>query len=314
MPAPQTHPHLLQIKRVATIALIAGLAIMSGKFALFMMTNSAAVLSDAMESIVNIIAAGFMLYTLWIANRPSDRDHPYGHGKVEFMAIGLEGWLILLAGLVIAVEAIRRFIDPPPLTRLELGAWLLGGMAVFTGALATYVWLAGRKYRSLVLAADGKHLLTDCLSTIGVTLGVVLVQLTKIWWLDPLVALVMACVILSTSWKLMWQSIDGLMDRRDPADEATVRAILDEQVREGTIKGYHKVRTRHSGSFHWVEMHLQVDPEVTVREGHEVASRIEGKVEAVLRQANATAHVEPFEPDKGHAKAPPSTNLNGLTR
>jgi cation diffusion facilitator family transporter len=295
MPDPQPHPQLPQIQRVGLHTLIAGVLIMAVKFGVFALTNSAAVLSDALESIINVVAAGAMLYTIWLSNRPADREHPYGHGKIEFMTVGLEGWLILIAGLLIAYEASRRLIVGVEPVRLDIGIWLLGGVGVLVGALAAYVWTRGRKYHSDPLIADGKHLATDAASTMGVLLGLILVQYTKMNWLDPLVAIVMAGLILFTSWRLLWQSFRGLMDESDPADDAAVTAILDDEKASGTITGYHKVRLRHNGSFHWIDMHLQVAPQMTVAESHALASRIEGRIETHFEpgQANATAHLEP---------------------
>ncbi len=312
MPDPEMHPDKSRMMRVAQITLVAGLLITAAKFTIFWLTNSIAVLTDATESIINVAAAASMLYTIWLSNRPADRDHPYGHGKIEFMTVGFEGWLILIAGVVIAYQAIDRLISPADLQRLEWGLACLGVVGVMTGGLAVYVWLSGKKYDSLSLVADGKHLMTDCLSTVGVLLGLLLVRWTGWNWLDPIVALVMAVVILSTSWRLLWQSIDGLMDKSDPADEAAIEVILDAAVQAGSIMGYHKVRHRHSGAFHWVDLHVQVAPTLTVSRGHNIASQIEGQIEEKLGSANATAHIEPFpqletpahEPPTDHGQAP----------
>ena len=300
MPEPEAHPDLPHITRAARVVLVAGILIMAGKFAIFYLTCSAAVFSDAMESIINVVAAGFMLYSVRLSNRPADREHPYGHGKVEFMSVGLEGWLILAAGVGVVILAVRRFIWPVEIEPqlLTWGAGLLGGMGVLTGSLGLYLWLAGRKYGSSVLMADSKHLLTDFLSTVGVTLGLVLVRVSGFVWLDPLVALIVAALIFTTSWKLLWKSIDGLMDRTDPSDEEAIRRILDLEVDAGRILAYHKVRHRHSGAFHWVDLHLQVDGRLTVSQGHEIASGVEHRIEEALEQANATAHVEPYQPGK----------------
>ncbi|HEX7011063.1 MAG TPA: cation diffusion facilitator family transporter [Phycisphaeraceae bacterium] len=295
MPEPQADPNLGKIQRVARHALAAGAAIMLLKFGVFAITNSVAVLSDAMESIINVAAAAVMLYTIWYSNRPADSEHPYGHGKIEAMAVGLEGWLILIAGLVIGVEAIRRLITGTAPQELNLGIWLLAGVGVLDAALAVYVWRAGRRYHNATLIADGKHLMTDVASTVGVLAGLGLVQWTGRAWVDPLVAIVMASLIFFASWRLLWESFHGLMDTSDPADEQAILEILDEEVAQGTIHGYHKVRHRHSGPFHWVDMHLQVDGSISVRQGHELASRIEHRIEQRLGRANATAHLEPSD-------------------
>jgi cation diffusion facilitator family transporter len=205
--------------------------------------------------------------------------------------------LILLAGLTIAYEGVRRLIAPPELdmARLSIGSWLIGGVSLLVMALGIYVYSMGRKYDSQVLIADGKHLLTDAISTLGGLTGLILVQWTGNMRLDPIVAIILAAIILFTSWKLLWQGIDGLMDRTDPKDDALIRDILDDAITQGLIQGYHKVRHRHTGAFHWVEMHLQVDGAMTVYDSHELASEIEGRIERALGQGNATAHVEPIE-------------------
>jgi cation diffusion facilitator family transporter len=305
MPDPQPHPEAGEVKKVARNALVAGVVIMALKFGVFGLTHSVTVLSDAVESIINLAAAAMMMYSLWLSNRPADADHPYGHGKVEFMAVGLEGWMILTAGVVIVYQAVRRFFYPPDsLPHLLVGTWVLGGIAVLAAALAAYVWLNGRHFNNATLLADGKHLMTDVASTLGGILGLTLIQYTGKMWLDPLVALLTASVILFTSWHLLWMSIHGLMDRVDPADEAAIRAILDDEITTGAIKGYHKVRHRHNGAFHWVDMHLQVDGNLSVKEGHELASRIEYRVEQALTPGNATAHLEPFEPAAADTPGP----------
>lgn len=293
MPEPQPHPEAPRLRRVALHSVVAAVAIMAMKLAVFAVTNSAAVLSDALESIINVASAGFLLYTLWLSNRPADPEHPYGHGKVEFLAIGLEAWLILVAGLIIAVEAVRRFLRGSAIEHITLGAWLLAGVGVVCGAVAAYVWFSGRQLDNDALRAHGKHLMTDLASTVGVLLGLLLVQYTGRTWLDPLVAIIMASLILFASWRLMWQSIHGLMDRIDEGDDARIRAVLDDETASGAIASYHKLRHRHSGAFHWVDMHLQVPGDMSVRQAHDIASRIERRIETLLGQANATAHVEP---------------------
>ncbi len=298
MPEPDADPNQLYIERVALHAILAGLVITLMKFGIFWMTNSVAVLSDAMESIINIVAAGVLLYSVWLSNRPADEGHPYGHGKAEFLAVGMEGWLILFAGLLIGIEAVRRLFTGSELTRLDAGLWMLLGVGVVSAALAGYVWWAGRRYQSEPLIADGKHLMTDVASTVGVLVGLLLVKWTGWGWLDPVVAILVAGLCMAVSWRLLWKSMQGLMDSSDPKDDDTVRTILNDEKTAGHIHGYHKVRLRHNGPFHWVEMHLQVDGGMNVADSHTLASRIEGRIEAALGRANATAHVEPYTPSK----------------
>jgi cation diffusion facilitator family transporter len=278
---------------VAARALMWGAVLMAMKFAIFALTNSAAVLSDALESIVNLVAAAVALASTWYAARPPDRDHPYGHGNVEFIAVAVEGLMVALAGALIAFEAVRRLVSGAEPRHLDVGVLLLAGVAVLLAILAGYVWRSGVRLESPTLVADGKHLLTDVVTTLGVVFGLLLVQLTGRPWLDPLLAIIVAVVIFFTGWRLICQSWRGLMDRIDDADDAAIRSILDDAVSRGDILGYHKVRHRHQGSFHWVDMHIHVPGELTVRAAHDVASALEYRIETHLGRANATAHIEP---------------------
>ena len=285
-------------QRVAIHALVAGTVLLALKFALFALTNAVAVLGDALESTINVAAAAFMLYSLRLSARPPDQRHRYGHGKVEFFAVGLEGALILAAGLVIGYEAISRLGDPPAPRSLSAALPALAVVGALDAALAVYVIRAGRRLHNEVLVADGKHLMTDVLSTGGVLLGLALVALTGAAWLDPLAALIMAAAILGASSRLLGRSIEGLMDRADPDDERRIREALDEALTSGRIAGYHKLRHRRTGAFHWAEIHIQIDGDLPVREGHAVASEVERRIEQALggnANANATAHVEPAE-------------------
>ncbi|MCC7408993.1 MAG: cation transporter [Phycisphaeraceae bacterium] len=295
MPEPQADPQFSQVLSVGRRVLWAGLAITALKFTVFGLTQSVAVLSDALESIINVAAAAVMLYSIHVSNRPADPSHPYGHGKAESLAVGFEGGLVLLAALVIAYEAIKRFFNLEPLPRLDLGLTMLGGVTLLTLGLALYAMWMGRRYANEPLRADGKHLLTDFASTAGVLCGLGAVRLTGWQWLDPVVALAMAAVILWTGGRLLAQAIDGLMDRVDPRDDQMIRDILDKEIASTSIQGYHKLRHRHSGAFHWVDVHLQVRGDMTVRDGHALASRIEHAIELALEKANVTAHIEPEE-------------------
>lgn len=297
MPEPTADPHLPQTRRVAAAALACGVVITCLKFGIFGLTNSIAVLSDALESLINIAAAGVMLYVLWLSSRPADPEHPYGHGKAEVLAVGLEGWMILCSGLIILWEAVQRLLNGNEALvddRIMLGFWFLVGVGLLSAALAFYVYKAGRYYNNATLVADGKHLFTDVASTVAVLGGLAVVRYTGKAWLDPVIAIGIAAVILFVSWRLLWQSAHELMDRADPEDDARIRAILEDEVKAGAIRGYHKVRYRHSGRFHWVDMHLQVDPDLSVAQSHALASRIERRIEETLGDANATAHVEPW--------------------
>lgn len=293
MPEPTADPRLPLVRRVAIHALVFGIGITAIKFAVFALTDSVAVLTDAIESIINIVAAAAMLYAVIIASRPPDEEHPYGHGRAEVLAVGLEGWLMVIAGLFIAFHAVTQIVRGAAPERLGLGLMAMGGVAVLTLALGQYVYRRGKRYDSDPLIADGKHLLVDAGSTLAVLGGLGAVKLTGIAWIDPLVAIGLTLVILFTSSRLLWQASQGVMERVDPEDLEAIHHELERAVANREIRGYHKVRYRHVGPFHWVDMHLQVEPGMSVAEGHELASRIERRIEGRFEQANATAHLEP---------------------
>lgn len=293
MPEPRPDPNLQQTRRVAKVAIAAGLGITAAKFGVFGLTGSIAVLSDAVESVANIIAALVMLQAIRLASSPPDPKHPYGHGNIEFMAIFLEGALIVVAALGIAAAALVRHYQGAVVEQLDLGTMLMAGISVLTAGLAWFVWSRGRRYANATLIADGRHLATDAVTTLGVLLGFIVVKLTGYTWVDSAVAVVLAGLIFLAGWTLLCDGFDGLLGRADPDDDRVIRDILDTCVSNRRIVGYHKVRHRHTGPFHWVDMHLQIDAQHSIADGHALATEIEREIENALGQANATAHIEP---------------------
>jgi cation diffusion facilitator family transporter len=268
------------------------------KFTAYFFTWSSAVFSDAMESIVNVIASSFALYAIILAHAPADQKHPYGHGKIEFLSAGLEGWLILLASIAIAVQGATELITGPRVHSPDIGLVLLAIAMIVNGACGAYLIHTGSRSGSATLIADGKHLLSD-----SVTSGAILVALGMIWlhpsWkmVDPIAALLVAAYLLFTGISLLRASFAGLMDEQDIEDDKMLRGILDSHVAPAgappRICSYHKLRHRHSGRYHWVDFHIMVPADWTVAQGHEVASSIEYEIEQALGVGNATAHIEP---------------------
>lgn len=297
MPEPGHDPQWPNIRRVALVALLGGVVISIVKFALFAMSSSAAVLSDALESVINIVAAAVMLGSLSYANRPPDREHRYGHGNAQFIAIGFEGAMILFAGVGIIFEAIRRLVHPVAIRSLDWTIVALFALALLMGALGAYVYRAGRRLENDVLMADGRHLLSDLATTGGALVGLVLVRLTGVQWIDSVTAGALGLVILFVGWRLLRESFFGLMDRAEEDDLQAVHEILNAAQSSGEIVSFHKVRVRRSGDFAWVDMHLQAPAELSLREAHDIASRIEGRIERRLGGGNASAHMEPAEAD-----------------
>ncbi len=280
---------------VARAALVGGVVIMLAKVGLFFMTNSAAVLGDALESLVNIAASALVMFSVWYAARPPDREHPYGHGKVEFVTAGIEGALIIVAGLGVAGESIRRMIVGTQVHASWFGTVGLVAIAIALAGLGGYILRRGRACDSPALIADGRHLMADAVTTGAVAAALAVVGWTGWMWLDAAVAVVLCAWITWTGVNVIRRALHGLLDRIDPEDDAAIRGILDQAVAAGRIASYEKVRHRHHGADHWVDMHLRFDPGLSVDEAHAQASAIEHAIEQHLGRANATAHIEPEE-------------------
>jgi cation diffusion facilitator family transporter len=294
-------------RRAAAFAVVAGIALMAVKFVAWRMTGSSAVYSDAVESIVNVVASGFALWAIAQSHRPADRTHPYGHGRFEFVSMSVEGALIGAAGASIVWESLHRMLSGDlELQRIDWGLALIGATAVANGGLGWWLLSLGRRTGSGALQGDGRHLLSDALTSLAAIGALLAVRATGIGWIDPLVAIVMACVLVGLGVRMVRRSLGELVDEQDAGDYETVRAILDGHVqglagaRAPLIRGWHKLRTRHIGRHHWVEFHIQVDGALDVRSAHEVASAIEHEIEVALGcgdgdAGNATAHVEPWD-------------------
>jgi cation diffusion facilitator family transporter len=281
----------------AAIAVSVALALLVIKFIAYYLTESAAVFTDALESIVNVAASGFAAYSLFLAHQPADARHPYGHGKVEFMSAGFEGGMILLAAIISFARGIQSLVQGTAVNQLETGLSLMALAGCVNGLVGLYLVRAGRKAGSVTLVADGRHLLSDAITSVVVIIALILVKLTRVQWIDAAGALAVAGYLAYLGLHLLSESAAGLMDEQDIADEKLLRDILDSHVgpsgKEPRICSYHKVRHRHSGRYHWVDFHLVVPSAWDVKHGHEVASAIEYEIETALREGNATAHVEP---------------------
>ena len=208
------------------LVLLVGVLITAVKFLAFALTNSNAIFSDALESIVNLFTGVFALYSLWLASRPRDDNHPYGHGKIEFVAAGLEGVLISIAGVSLATRAILGFFQPVELQALGTGLWLTAASGAANLLLALVLMRVGRRRRSLTLKAEGHHLLSDFWSSLGLVLGLALIYYTEIYWLDNAMALLFGLLILRTGYPLLRKAFGGLMDETDAKLLAHIRTAL----------------------------------------------------------------------------------------
>jgi cation diffusion facilitator family transporter len=283
--------------RAILFALIVSIVLMLIKFAAYLVTGSTAIFSDALESIVNVVASCFALFAIVLAHRPADTTHPYGHGKVEFLAAGFEGGMMLVAVVVILVRAIEAMIYGPRIEQIVLGLVMVGGAMLINGGLGIYLVRRGRWHGSITLEADGRHLISDAVTSAAVLGALVIVGMTGWTYADPIAAMMVAGYIVYVAVGLLRRAWAGLMDAQDIEDERLLQRILDSHIgpdgQEPRICSYHKLRHRHSGRYHWVDFHIMVPASWDVARGHETASRIEYEIEQALGEGNATAHVEP---------------------
>lgn len=283
-----------RLTRYAWLSVFTAVAIILLKTAAYLLTGSIGFLSDALESGANIAAAIFTLAALIVAARPPDREHAYGHAKIEFFASGVEGALIFVAALVIAAQAIQRLLAPQPLQQIGYGVAVSAVAAVANFLVARVLLRAGKQHRSAALTADAHHLLTDVWTSLGVILGVTLVGLTGWLWLDPVIGLAVALQILWTALKLIRVAVDGLMDAGLPeAEIAQIQAILDRYAADGVT--FHALRTRQSGAQRFISVHIQVPGQWSVQQGHELLEKIELELRQALAPVTVFTHLEPVE-------------------
>jgi cation diffusion facilitator family transporter len=281
-----------RVVKLAYGSLAVGVVVLGLKVLAYLLTGSVALYSDALESIINVAAAGAALFAVRLSAIPADANHPYGHHKAEYFSAVLEGVLIVLAAVVIFREAWIAFQTPRPvdLTPAAVAANALASL--INGAWCWVLLREGRRRRSPALVADGKHLLSDVISSAGVLVGVILAEVTGFGVLDPALAALVALNILWSGWKLVSQSIGGLMDAAAPPQEVDrIRALISRNA-VGAIEA-HDVRTRHAGRVTFIDFHLVVDGGKTVDEAHEICDRIEAALKEDLGEVAITIHVEP---------------------
>jgi cation diffusion facilitator family transporter len=286
-----THGSLTNLALLSIAAAILTLALKFGAYAL---TGSVGLLSDAVESTVNLVAALTALFALWYAARPVDRNHPYGHEKIEFFASGIEGLLILVAAGGIGWYAIDRLRDPQPVEAFGLGAVITIAATGVNFLVARLLLQVAAERDSVVLAADGRHLMADVLTSGGVILGLLVVRLSGVEELDPIIALIVAVNIVRTGLDLLRTSIDGLLDRALPErDQQQIRTAIERELEPGSA--FHALRTRKAGGRRFVDFHLLLPGDVSLQEAHDVTQRVEQAVGASLPGTETTIHIEPIE-------------------
>ncbi|MEW5904336.1 MAG: cation diffusion facilitator family transporter [Pseudomonadota bacterium] len=282
------------LKRFAWLSISAAIATIVLKGVAWWLTGSVGLLSDALESFVNLAGALMALAMLSLAETPADDKHAYGHGKAEYFSSAFEGFLILLAALSIAWTAIDRLLHPQSLTDVGIGLAVSVAASLINLFAARELLKAGRAFNSITLEADAHHLMTDVWTSVGVIIGVGLVWLSGWLWLDPVIALLVAANIVWTGWQLLHRSASGLMDEAIPdAQRAAVEAILERYRTHGL--DFHALRTRQAGQLAFISCHVLVPGDWTVQRGHDLLEEIEAEVRAAVPYSHITTHLEPIE-------------------
>jgi cation diffusion facilitator family transporter len=278
--------------RTAAGSVAVACAVLALKLAAWWLTGSVALLADALESVVNVAAAAAALAAVRFAAMPPDANHPYGHTKAEYFSAVLEGGLIIGAAVIILREAWIAWLDPRPLDMAAAGLLIAALATAINAAWAAVLFRRGRALRSPALRADARHLVADVVSSLAVMLGLGLVVLTGSLWLDPLIAALAALNILWSGWRLMRESVAGLMDEAVPPElMARIRRVVSAHA-EGAIEA-HDLRTRHAGSVTFIEFHLVVPGDMRVAAAHDICDRIEAALKQEIEDAIITIHVEP---------------------
>lgn len=244
------------------------------KFLAYYLTHSVAILSDAMESIINVVAGGFASYSIYLSGKPKDANHPYGHGKVEFFSIGFEGAMIFFAGVLILVKAAQYFISPKELHEMSSGLWLLGSTTLANLLLGLYLIRSGRKLGSITLRGNGQHIMTDVYSSVGLIIALGVIHFTGWNWLDPAVSVLMGVLILTNGYQLMRRSISGLMDETDMQVVDKVIAILSAERVPNWID-IHNMRVQQYGNNYHIDCHITMPYYLTLTEAHDEMKRVE---------------------------------------
>ncbi|MBX3464725.1 MAG: cation transporter [Planctomycetes bacterium] len=291
VPKPEPRAHTA----IAAAAVVVAVVLLGVKFWAYALTGSQAIFSDALESIVNVVAGAFAFGVVAYAGRPADRDHPFGHGKIEFFSAAFEGGLIFCAAVVILWQAGEALVAGAVPRQLDVGLLLTAFAGAANGLLGAFLVRYGRRHRSAALEADGHHLLSDFWTSIGVVGGLLAVRLTGLGWLDPLAAAVVALLLLGTGWRLVRRAIGGLLDEEDPVLLRELVAVLGPRVRDGVIRLHH-LRAIRSGHVRHISAHLVVPEFWTVQQAHDAAEALAASVLAELPgEAHIDFHTDPCE-------------------
>ncbi len=281
-------------RQAALIAIAGGVTVLFIKLMAYFVSNSVALLSDALESIVNIAASGLMLFSVWVSEKPADDSHNYGHQKIEGISSFLEGLFIIVAALLIVYAAAGRLLSAILPIELNLAIGISIGATLLNGLLSWFLGRAARKSGSMALEGDSKHLLSDVISSVGVWVGLLIVEFTGWSFMDPILAFVVSGLVGWMGLRLVFRSTHSLMDRSCKEEEAKIREVLNRH--KFRFIDFHDMKTRRNGNLVFAELHLSVDGSLSVNEAHDLTDHLEGELKGELPNATMTIHVEPKKP------------------
>lgn len=287
--------------RIILLSLLVSFVLTVAKFAAYFLTHSVAILSDALESIINVVAGGFASYSIYLSGKPKDANHPYGHGKVEFFSIGFEGAMIFIAGCLILFKAAQYFVHPVPLHEVGSGIWLIAGTTVANLLLGLYLVRSGKKLSSITISGNGQHIMTDVYSSVGLIIALGAIHFTGFTWLDPVVSIIMGLLILFKGYQLLRRSISGLMDETDMKVVDRVIEILSANRRQNWID-VHNMRVQQYGNNYHVDCHITLPYYLGLHEAHDEVKSLEALVNKEFKggEVEFFIHMDPCIPSCCH--------------
>ncbi|WP_214071245.1 cation diffusion facilitator family transporter [Mucilaginibacter sp. dw_454] len=286
-------------KKIILLSLVTGIILMLAKFTAYFITNSNFVLTDAAESVVNVVASSFAFFSIYLASQPRDINHPYGHGKVEYFSVFIEGALILIAGAGIIVKSTYGIFHPNVIHDLVIGAVIIGATGVINGALGFYMMRKGKSIPSITIEADGHHLITDMVTSAGLVVGLLLIYFTKIALLDSILSILVGAYIVFTGYKLVRKSVAGLMDEADFDVVANVVKYLGDNRRDAWID-VHNLRAQKYGNELHIDCHLTLPYYFDLNKVHEEVSLVDKMLNANEMRTELFIHADPCLPECCH--------------
>ena len=278
--------------KVAVLSIVSNTILIILKTIAGILSGSISIISEAIHSAMDLVASIITFFSVKMSSKPADQDHPYGHGKIENVSGVVEGFLIFVAAFIIIVEAVKKIIMPTEIeaTTVVIGVMFFSGLVNFV--VSKKLYKVAREEDSIAIEADALHLKTDVYTSLGVGLGLILMKLTNVYILDPIVAILVALLIIKEAWHLSSNAFSPLLDAKlSNEEEAKIKEILDKY--KSQILDYHMLRTRKAGSTKYVDFHMTVQDELTVKESHDLSEKIEADIEDTLKNTSVNIHIEP---------------------